>query len=81
LTTEYFCPQCGIQTTDNVNNEQSKKSHGYVLICGCGGECYIEIRKIRMTSDEEIEKAFQDTPLTDSQRGTKRHTSPIRKKA
>jgi len=50
-----------------VNNEQSKKSKGYVLYCGCGGECYIEIRKIRMSSDEEVEAAFQNTPLTDSQ--------------
>lgn len=68
---EFFCVFCGIKT---VGNAEFKAM--YDLFCPtCQGFISFSIIKRPSKTDEEVEKAFQDTPLTDSQRGTKRFSS------
>jgi hypothetical protein len=78
--TSYFCVFCGTKTEGNTVG--SVVSNNWNLSCNdCGGSVGFYVHHRPTKTDEEIEAAFQNTPLTDSQRGTKRHSSPIRKKA
>jgi transcription elongation factor Elf1 len=73
--TASFCLHCGIKTEGNTG--VSATSGDRLLLCPCCGlhvRFYIQAQPSK--TDEEVEAAFQNTPLTDSQRGTKRHTSP-----
>lgn len=75
---QLFCPNCGIKNT-KTNYEKNRLEVGgtirdvYLIPCNiCGFLADIVVQQYAIKNEEEVEKAFQDTPLTDSQRGTKR---------
>lgn len=67
----FFCAVCAVRTDNNTTQE--KTTEAYNLICPC---CWTEIRfyikKPPTKTFTEAQKTFLDTPLTDSQRGTKK---------
>lgn len=65
-----FCPACGIKTEGNV--KLSKADGSRYLTCDCGYNMRFYILSPKSKTDAEVEDLFQDTPLTDSQRGTKK---------
>lgn len=71
----YFCVVCGTKTDDNTTRGETGD---YSLTCPCclaGIRFYITLKPSRTL--EEADAIFQQTELTDSQRGTKkRFTSP-----
>lgn len=65
-----FCTACGVRTENNViysYNENARE-----LECDCGYKMRFYILTPKSKTDAEVEDLFQNTPLTDSQRGTKR---------
>ncbi len=75
---EYFCAGCGTKTENNTR--RSDHSGDYNLSCDCGFIMRFYIYKERDKTDEEVEITFQQTELTDSQRGTKRRNSSSNRK-
>jgi hypothetical protein len=75
---QLFCPNCGIKNT-KTNYEKKRLEVGgairdvYFLPCDtCGFTADIVVQLEASLNEEEIESAFQNTPLTDSQKGSKR---------
>ena len=67
--TSYFCGYCGTKTEGNTH---SGTTGDKILQCPvCNFVMRLYILPSTLKTEEEIEKTFQDTPLTDSQRGTK----------
>lgn len=68
-----YCPNCG---TKQDNNTTKGVTGDFILTCNdCKGgfRFYIVLKPSRTI--EEADASFQATELTDSQRGTKRHSS------
>ena len=72
MTIEGFCWSCG---TKKIGNTTRGETGDYNLSCECGFSMRFYILTKRSKTDEEVDKAFQDTPLTDSQRGTKKRNT------
>jgi len=68
----FFCPICGIQNAKN--NPPQDGSTGDILFncteCLAVTRFYIQMQPQRTL--DEVEQLFQQTELTDSQRGTKK---------
>lgn len=78
MTIEYFCPVCGTKTNGNTT---AGPTGDYYLTCPCclaGIRFYITLKPSRTL--EEADTIFQQTELTDSQRGTKRRFTSQSKK-
>jgi hypothetical protein len=73
---EAFCPSCGTKTEGNVRLGGSGDRN---LTCDCGFSMRFYILHTQDKTDAEVEAIFQQTELTDSQRGTKRHSSHRKK--
>jgi hypothetical protein len=69
MTLQFFCLGCGIKTDGNTTRGTTGDYH---LSCECGFEMRFYIKTERMKTDEEVDAIFQQTKLTDSQRGTKK---------
>lgn len=78
MTLAFFCVICGTKTDGNTTRDEVGGYHD--LTCSC---CLAGIRfRITLKPSRTLEEAdsiFQDTPLTDSQRGKKQFTSPRNK--
>ena len=73
-----FCTACGTKTEDNIQLE--KQTGARYLTCDCGYSMRFYITNVKTKTDEEVEDLFQQTELTDSQRGTKRKFSSVKSK-
>ena len=63
---EYFCPHCGIQTKDNTHI--GTISGDKILLCPVCNFCMrFNILPSTLKTEKEIDTAFQDTKLTESQ--------------
>lgn len=64
----FFCNFCGTRTDGNTG----RRSNNYYLSCPvCLGSVQFYISQKPTRTDSEIERIFQETELTDSQRGSK----------
>lgn len=85
---QLFCPNCGIKNTKQNYEKRRLEVSGagairdvYFLPCDtCGFTVDIVVQLEPKLNEEEVEKAFQDTPLTDSQKGTKKRFSSVKSK-
>ncbi len=73
MTTEFFCPCCGIREKNNTVRGGTGDHSLTCCSCGAGIRFYITLKPSR--TQEEADAIFEQTELTDSQRGSKRRFS------